>query len=396
MRPAVLLPWVLVVLVVLVVLGCGLVRAADFSGLQNEPHDPGTARQDPDRYAWQLFAALTRPVSSKPGTSGPENGVDGPAIWETWPDANQVFRRDGADPGPWDSHLAVVRTLDRFESGSLKELPNLRRAVSGTMAPVAEPLAVARRLTEVHFNRAAYDYIRAGQLYCLEGQERAYRDGLSIAFPGTAKTIKAQWRPIRAEDRSRYHAVQITLANGSTRLYGLTALHIATKDLGNWFWATFEHVDNPALADGEGWLRPSRDTFACKGARPDCNRLPSGLGLERSVWSHYRLRGTMTSFVDAAGTPELLANSELESGMQATASCMTCHARSSLAMVADQPLRLPVLDAREPAAGPPGERRRSYFGLPDPAWYSGDKPGQPQFRQLDFIWSLALANPTRH
>ena len=62
--------------------------------------------------------------------------------------------------------------------------------------------------------------------------------------------------------------------------FGLTALHITTKDLPNWLWATFEHVDNPARPGNEKWELASRDSFACDRAPFDCNRAPQGLGLQ--------------------------------------------------------------------------------------------------------------------
>jgi hypothetical protein len=172
----------------------------------------------------------------------------------------------------------------------------------------------------------------------------------------------------------------VKLADGTERLYGLTALHLVTKDLPTWFWATFEHADNPQLPGNDGWQAPSRDTFACGDAEPACNRAPRGIGLEGTVWENYRLRGTLTSFVDTAGKPNLLANSELEAGMQPTASCITCHSRAGIGTVAGQPVRLTVFDTST------GDPKRGFVGEPRPEWFADGR-----IRSLDFIWSMAKA-----
>jgi hypothetical protein len=195
--------------------------------------------------------------------------------------------------------------------------------------------------------------------------------------------------------------------DGTERLYGLTALHIVSKDLPSWFWATFEHVDNPTLEDSEGWQLRSVDRFACAGEPADCNRAPRGIGLEGTVWENYRLRGTLTRFVDDAGRPLLLANSELEAGMQSTSSCITCHARSSIGLVDAVPTRLPIfegwpndgsrangsLTAGAPAT--PGERR-GYVGMPSREWFESVRAsGNSLFAPLDFVWSLSKARPRK-
>src|SRR5271163_1737251 len=108
------------------------------------------------------------------------------------------------------------------------------------MVPLADPLASASRLTEIRMNRASYEFIRAAELYNLDGQLRAHAAGGRVDFPLGSRDIKVKWRPISAEQRSRYHTVQVALADGTTRLFGLSAVHIASKDQAHWFWATFE------------------------------------------------------------------------------------------------------------------------------------------------------------
>lgn len=360
------------------------------------PQDAQDALAQSDAYAWKLFIALNWPADARARGADPTAtfGVDRPVVWETWQNAAEVYRADGGDPGPWTlgTPRPAVADEERFETASLKDLPNLRHVAQGRMAPFDDPVAAARRLTEIRMNRAAFEYIRARALYNVEGQLHAAAAG-GVAFPADAIEVKAQWRPVTAQERGRYHTLEVRLADGQRRLYGLTALHIISKTLPQWFWATFEHVDNATLADAEGWQLPSRDRLACPPQRPDCNRAPAGIGLEGTVWQFYRLRGTMTGFLEDDGQPARLANSALEKGMQASSSCITCHARASIGLAGDTPVRLPVFESVAPrAAG--GFERRGYVGLPDAAWFEKAAAGA-RFWPLDSVWSLSLAKPKR-
>jgi hypothetical protein len=257
--------------------------------------------------------------------------------------------------------------------------------------PLADPLADAQRLTEIRINRVAFEFIRARRLYSVEGQLQNYAAHLAVQFPLGAREVKAKWRPITAQERNRYHTVEVQMADGSSRLYGLTALHILSKDLPNWFWATFEHVDNARLAGGEGWQLPSRDRFACGTLPPDCNRAPAGIGLEGTVWSNYRLRGTLTAAVDAAGNPLRLANSEFERGFQTSSSCISCHARATVAPGAAGASRLAIFATT--GTGARLTERRGFIGQPVASWYLPDAAGgdAPPYQTLDYVWSLSLA-----
>jgi hypothetical protein len=375
-------------------------------------HDGAQALSSSDEYAWRLFVALNWPADAKARAADRHGrfGEDRPVVWETWRNTSDVFLENGADPGPWDGAPPDVAPPDvappdgapresgvaserRFESLSPADFSNLRHIVGGVMVPVEEPLLRAARLIEVRMNRASFEYVRAHELYNLDGQLQAVREHLHVQFPQGSIQVKASWRPIDAEQKSRYHTLTVRLGDGATRLYGLTALNIASKDLPNWFWASFEHVDNATRTDGDGWQAASRDAFACRNASPDCNRAPAGVGLEATVWQHYRLRGTLTSYLDDSGAPRLLGNSELEAGLQRTASCMTCHSRSSLGFIDGRPVRLSVFDKRADTPGNEALARRGYVGLPNPAWFDGADGERASYRPLDFVWSLSQARP---
>ncbi len=355
------------------------------------PHEAAAAADASDEFAWHLFVALTWPAADAHTASG----GDRPCLWERWENSADVYRDDGGDPGRWaavgESGIAVAH---RFETLSLATLPHARHIVAGRMEPLRDPLERSRRLVEIRMNRIAFDYIRKTGLYNLDGQIAALAAGTPVVFPLGSIEVKASWRPIAASERRRYHTLRVRLAHGETRLYGLNALNIAAKELPEWFWASFEHIDNASRVGGEGWRQPSRDRYACAGAAADCNRAPAGIGLDREVWKYYRLRGTQTRYLDAAGVPERLGNSELEAGLQETASCMTCHSRSALALDDGKVRRLEVLDDR----GITASQRRGYVGLPDPDWFRavGADGRTLNFQSLDFVWSLGQAKPLRH
>jgi hypothetical protein len=369
--------------------------AVDRQPSRVEPQDSHSARWHSDAYAWRLFLALNRPAD--PVTGAPDRharlGADQPVIWELWPNGTQLFSGNAQPPAAASRQPAgKFATLDRFASPSLLEIPGLRRVEHGVMVPVRDPPDAALRLTELHLNEAAAQYVTRLGLNRPEAAARLYRDGASVDFPAAAKAIKARWRPIAPSERARYHTISVRGADGVVRLYGLTALHIATKDLPQWFWATFEHVDNPSRDGSEGWQGPSRDRLACPSHPVGCDRAPAGIGLEGTAWQYYRLRGTMTTYTDAAGSPVVLANSEFEAGFQPTSSCMTCHARAAIAFADAQPVTLPVF-----ATNTAGAPRHGFIGIPDSAWFGSPAAtgsSKPlRFMSLDFLWTAALAHP---
>lgn len=352
------------------------------------PQDTASAANKPDEYAWMLFVALNWPADIARKTANPAAnfGAEGPVVWETWKNARgEVFRPDGRDPGEWlDQQVVTTRALTDFDLRPLQQIARDRQF--GKPQPNFNPIASPRGINETRLNKDAYEFVRSRTLYNVEGQTALFKAGeLTVTFPLPAKEIKAQWRPITEAEKSRYHWVTLRMPDDTTTIFGLTALHITTKDLPNWFWATFEHVDNPTLPDNEPWLLPSRDRFACPTAPYDCNQAPKGIGLQGTRWENYRLRGTQTDFVDSRGNTNLLANSQPEGGFQQTSSCITCHARATIGPGGG--------DDRLDFFKPDGQ---SFNGPPDPAWFATkDASGKPtsRYTQLDFVWSLFRAQP---
>lgn len=365
-----------------------------------EPSDPAMAINDPDRYAWRLFVALNWPADIMRKVADPSKsfGALGPVTWETWRNARSdavetVFRTDGMDPGPWlGSQTGVSRSFKDFDVGLIQQKERQRQLAETAMAndqpvPFFDPITAERGRNETRLNKEAYEFVRNNGIYNIEGQIAFFDTKMRvISFPQKAKEIKAQWREIRDDAKPRFHWITVNDESGVSRTWGLTALHITTKDIPNWFWATFEHVDNRmsqekgGWPDSKGWLTKSVDRFACHNLPPDCNKSPKGLGIEGTRWENYVLRGTQVDFIDSVGKPTLLANSQPERNFQETSSCITCHARASVGRDANRNVvRLEIFR-------PDGQ---SYFGSPDPIWFT-DTSGF-KFTQLDFVWSLMRA-----
>ncbi len=369
------------------------------------PTDAALAARDPDRFAWNLFVALTWPAdeaSRMPATDRPY-GDPGRVMFETWAASDQAFLAKGAQPPTWEEiDWSGTRTLN---SRSVPRQIAMFRDVSSVKSG-----SVSDEQEEVRLNRPAYDYIRENSLYSVEGQQWFFYNDRPIAFPPGSIEVQAVWRAIGEEDKARYQWEEFRDAKTKHRyIYGLTALHIQSKVLPHWFWATFEHVDNPyrpGIFD-EGWLNPSSDSAACPATELDCNRAPTGFGLEGTRWENYRLRGTQIDYSDVDGNPVILANSELETGFQQTASCMSCHVRSTIGPSRNEPasfaigpndkdhqparpvpMRLPVFKIDSDG------RVTSYYGEPQPDEFL--LPGQvaggrERFLALDFVWSLIEA-----
>lgn len=344
---------------------------------------------EPDRYAWELFKAISHPAALWAKCPDPQKrfGADGPVVWETWrniaPEApRSVFPPKGANPGPWRTYQPsnmeiasiagltmpgtralndlVVSTTDRTRLRTSFDMMKLR---SSERFLIADTANTDRSGTEIRLNRDAYLFIRQNQLYNRDVLTAMAKSGKvkTIHLPPAAKEIKARWQEITEDEKPRYHWVTFENTDGSSQTWGLTALHITTKDLPNWFWTTFEHVDT-----SENWENPTIDAYSCPQNPMNCEAVPPEI--RGTKWENYRMRGTQVSFVDSRGDPVRLASSQIEEGVQDTSSCMTCHAEA--AMQADGEHVVPNI---------------AYLGVPK-------KEGLEGTMQLDFMFAFERAS----
>lgn len=368
------------------------------------PNDVNFAINEPDLYAWVTFVALNWPADLE--AKGPDTaaafGADGPVVWEIWAEKEEVFLPGAPDPGDWeDIGISGVRPAKG-------ELPTQQQLIFAA-EPVPPGSAYNQNL-EVRMNKSTFDYIITNELYSIEGQQAMFYTGNQIGFPQDSIEVKAVWRPITEAEKPRYKWNVFTDKDGNETLFGLTGFHIMSAVISNWFWATFEHEDNPyrrGIYD-EGWMLPSVDSVACPDQPVGCMAAPTGLGLEGTVWEHYRLRGTQIDYIDDNGVPIVLTNSEIETGMQTTSSCMTCHARSTIgpnrnvameykfgADQDDYPPSAPVAMRIDINRFFDNGQVGGYVGVPQDDWYALPDTGAyswPGYARMDFLYSLYSAD----
>jgi hypothetical protein len=181
-------------------------------------------------------------------------------------------------------------------------------------------------------------------------------------------------------------------------------MHIISKLVPNWTWATFEHKDNLGRCDFIG----CHDNFGAvvKNVAPHPASSPGGkydpcvktpavkkvftdAGLP-ALWENYCLKGSQVDYVTATGLPIHVGNSVTEQGFDNTSSCMTCHARASVNSQGQAITLGGFLNPATPALCPTGSPC-SPNGAPNPAWFwsNAGQPNQSMTAlQTDFIWSI--------
>lgn len=295
---------------------------------------------------------------------------------------------------------------------------------------------------------------------------------VSIEFPVKAVMVKANWLSvddartvgIDPYDQANPFIIMdlVPTANANKPPDGpvkktphiLLSLHMSSRDLPDWFWATFEHVGNqgrcdwtgcndsfgyiatavPAI-DGGGLAMPARnftpphrvakvggfDQSAFLLAErylgedsisPPLDEiftafgLATGSGINRSgrptpqdfAWRSYRLKGSQTGFVTSAGRPVRLGNSVTEAGFVNTASCMTCHSRAGATRDGTPPLA--IFEDMLSDLG----LSQSVNGMPNEAWFNvnayrnaaGEREALGVIAvQTDFVWGFRNACPIK-
>jgi hypothetical protein len=160
--------------------------------------------------------------------------------------------------------------------------------------------------------------------------------------------------------------------------YALGGIHLISKLVDKWIWATFEPQNattNPqrcvVLGCKDSWGSvPARSS----GTDTKLSKALATLMTDAKLapeWRNYRLDGVQVDFVNAAGKPTLLGNSIIEGDnagnptLMKSSSCITCHDLSTINK-SKQELS-PDFIVGPPKAIPSGYVRR------------------------DFVWSLSLA-----
>jgi hypothetical protein len=398
----------------LAILAVGIALASAAQAQSNQPADPAPAMNNPDKVSWELFVQVNRPAA----TTGNNN-----VVFETWASDEDTFQQNPVFPGasapPTCAPPAVVAggtpaapspagalaapgTVTAGASLKILKIPALERFAP--RRPGLQPHVVIGGSEEVRRNKATFDFIYCNKLYTQAGLRTAFAAGMPISFPADSIEVKANWVPAESVAPLQYH---INTASDGKR-YALVSMHIISKLVPNWTWATFEHRNNRGRCDFIG----CRDNFGAtvpvvlpqaspNGQYPPCDKtaavkkMIAAAGMP-PLWENYCLKGSQVDFVTATGVPTLLGNSVTENGFVNTSSCMTCHARASVTSTGADAQGAGFLDpTANPAVCPSGPQQScSPNGAPNPNWF-WNNPGRPNQSlttlQTDFLWAIPLS-----
>ena len=342
--------------------------------------------------AWRLWVASTCPVNQ---------GVYPYVIWENWIEQAQMYPLNPANVLQIPASLAPISsTLHVLHASplALAKNPGTETIVPGLLGAADQSCNTAQAppenqknliiCEEVRLNGSTQDYITGEGIWNRNGQKQIAASQSDVEFPRPSIEVKADWIKLSSIDfdcanlpPSLRQSVHIETINGNC--YAMVGIHLTSKLLNQWIWATFEPQNlttNPfrckvlGCSDSFG-SRPTRTGGAFTALTPQLEGLMNAARLAPE-WKNYRLDGAQIRFVDSDGKPTLMGNSIIEGenvGMNLKqSSCISCHALSSVKKDGTDGITL------LPNNNPVGE--------PEPL------PSHDWIRR-DFVWSLTEACP---
>ena len=229
----------------------------------------------PDKFAWKLFLEVNRKCRTRVRSAAkPGNPMSNDALWETWADDPLTFpaHPDPANPPQWPAAgqapkraKTLAPPLRRRAELLGQEDSRVRRGSSDRSGihrqahprRLLGPRRQGRRRGsppeqgDFRLHRQQWSVVSAKASRRSSTRPPRPRGTTSNSpprrrqFPRASIEVKANWIVIDEKDKSRFHWNY----NEAGQLLGLVAIHIISKDLPNWFWCTFEHVDNPGRGD---------------------------------------------------------------------------------------------------------------------------------------------------
>jgi len=297
------------------------------------------------RYAWFLFLEAMRPAN-------------GSLTFETWTEQCQL--NPGLAGCPSATALAGKKRilhaspLARKVRGATTSVANasdngiecnaMSTSPVGGYPPPKNVTPQAQFCEEVYVNPPEAGFVKTNGLTTLTGQQTyAKANGGAITFPWDAIEVKADWVPTSSFNPTfacpdPTNSLYTETINGTC--YALVGLHISSKVLPDWLWATFEpasSITNPNRCDPklydtcfDPWGTTSSVPYG-KGQKvpqsPQLKQLMASAGLN-PAFNNYYLTGAQTLFVTSSGAPIPLGSSfvEFNAGVPpGQASCITCH-----------------------------------------------------------------------
>jgi hypothetical protein len=326
----------------------------------------------PEESAWRLFVAAVCPVNADRYPY---------VVWENWIEQNQLY-----NPG---AHALVAGQRPRFHGSPLRAFLRLQAEAKrvgrksaipqGFFESGAQDCATSQFgrviCEETRINPDAQRYIERSKLTTMAGQLAFASAGNAFQFPPPAVEIKADWIRLSSCDVPPSD-VHVETVDGAC--YALAGMHLISKLIDKWIWATFEpqnSATNPRRCEQLG----CKDTWGSSPSKTSgaATQLTQGLAdLMTSAkiapeWRNYRLDGVQIDFLDGQ-TPSVLGNSIIEGENAADpdsmkqSSCITCHQYSTIRIDGKNPMT-PAFKIGNPLPLPAGMISR------------------------DFLWSLSLA-----
>ena len=331
-------------------------------------------------------------------------GAPTATLWESWKNVSEIYRPDGGTPCDWQTVCEIpgdptkVPTLAQLSQAfgpadsTWIHFLSENRMIDGQQVvdPKSRVLRYDVRNNFEHFNYVAKN--PAGyELFNLDGQQQALADAnFQFNFPPEAMEVKACWRMLDPQDDvspfwTAYGAYYDDQQQLKYARFGLTAIHIISKALPDWFWMTFEQVDIAKNTQRYFLQQPKGPV----GPNPTANPLAGPVNQELqkvlagTKWANYQITGWQSEYT-SNGQPTLLANMNIETYFPKTSSCISCHAMANI--------------------GPPQMHRLNFWNTQTDGIYGliGDvdfpaiakqqAPGLT-FKQMDHVWSLRQAQP---
>ncbi len=360
------------------------------------------------QFAWLLFLYAMQP-STGPG---------GPLTFENWTEQcqlnpNQIGCPTAAQLAAHRGANGRVRTL--HGSALAKKMVGLKAnqpgdecngmntgGFPGYPAP-SNVVSSAQFCEEVFVNPSEKSFVTANGLITLTGQQTYGKaHGGAITFPWSAVEVKADWVPVASFSNPTFSCPDPTnklyteTINGTC--YALVGLHISSKVLPDWVWATFEpnsSVTNPNRCDPklydtcfDPWGTTSSQPYGKGQTAQQSQQLQQAMSNAHlnQAFNNYFLTGVQTQFV-SNGSAIPLGSSfvEFNAGvLPGQASCITCH-------------RYAYFDGKQPPSGSPED---NFGGAPN-GWpnvgYACNQnqngnctPVVPNSTSQDFSWMLGL------
>ena len=282
----------------------------------------------------------------------------------------------------------------------------------GGYPPPSNLTPAAMYCEEVFVNPVEAAFVKRDLATLVSQQAYGKERSGTINFPGTETNdtrldldsveVKVDWVPVTSYNPTfacpdPTNSLYTETINGTC--YALAAIHITSKVMPRWLWATFEpnnNVTNPNRCDPklygtcfDPWGTTLTQPYG-KGQTaqqsPELHKAMAEAHLN-PAFNNYFLTGVQTEFVDNYGKPIQLGNSfvEFNQGVPpGKSSCMTCHQYAHF-------------DGKQPSHGAP----ENNFGRPPHGWPSigyacnqnqngNCMPEVPNSTTQDFSWVLGL------